>query len=84
MRPQYLTPSEEFYLNGFVCEETIRHLLDHQITFDIVQTVQEVQEELDGIFKCLPEDNTEWWVKEIEERIAKVEALLSNYQETLE
>jgi len=46
--------------------------------------VQTVQEQLDGIFKCLPEDNTEWWVKEIEERIAKVEALLSNYQETLE
>lgn len=81
MRPQYLTPSEEFYLNGFVCEETLRHLLDYQITFDFVQTVQE---QLDGIFKCLPEDNTEWWVKEIEERIAKVEALLSNYQETLE
>lgn len=35
-------------------------------------------------FNCLPEDNAEWWVKEIEERIAKVEALLSNYQETLE
>ena len=29
-------------------------------------------------------DNTEWWVNEIEERIAKVEALLSIYQETLE
>lgn len=81
MRPQYLTPSEEFYLNGFVCEETARHLLDYQITFDIVQTVQE---ELDGIFKCLPEDSTGWWVKEIEDRIAKVKALLSNYQETLE
>ena len=81
MRPQYLTPSEEFYLNGFVCEETIRHLLDYQITFDIVRTIQE---ELEGIFKCLPEDNAEWWVKEIEERVAKVEALLSNYQETLE
>ena len=81
MRPQYLTPSEEFRLNGFVCDDTVHHLLDHQITFDFVQTIQE---ELDGIFNCLPEDNTEWWVKEIEERIAKVEALLSNYQETLE
>ena len=81
MRPQYLTPSEEFYLNGFVCEETLRHLLDYQITFDFVQTIQE---ELEGIFKCLHEDNTELWVNEIEERIAKVEALLSNYQETLE
>ena len=81
MRPQYLTPSEEFYLIGFVCEETLRHLLDHQITFDFVQTVQE---QLTGIFECLPEDNTEWWVNEIEGRIAKVEALLSIYQETLE
>ena len=62
-------------------KKTLRHLLDYQITFDFVRTVQE---ELDGIFKCLPEDNTEWWVKEIEGRIAKVEALLSNYQETLE
>lgn len=64
-----------------MCEETVRHLLDYQITFDIVQTIQG---HLDGIFECLPEDNTEWWVKEIEERIAKIEALLSNYQEALE
>lgn len=81
MRPQYLTPSEEFRLHGTLCVETQEHLLDYQITFDFVQTVQE---QLDGIFKCLPEDNAEWWVNEIEERIAKVEALLSNYQETLE
>lgn len=81
MRPQYLTPSEEFYLNGFVCEETVRHLLDYQITFDFVE---EIEAHVEEIFKCLPEDNTEWWVKEIEARIAKVEALLSNYQETLE
>ena len=46
--------------------------------------VELIQEQLTEIFECLPEDNTEWWVKEIEERIAKVEALLSNYQETLE
>lgn len=81
MRPQWLTPSEEFSLNGVVCDETVRHLLDYQITGAVVDLIQE---QLNGIFECLPEDNTEWWVKEIEERIAKVEALLSNYQETLE
>lgn len=80
MRPQYLTPSEEFYLNGFVCEETVRHLLDYQITFDFVQTVQE---ELDGILKCLPKRRTKQ-VREIEECIGKIEALLLNCQETLE
>lgn len=81
MRPTWLTPSEEFSLNGDVCEETLRHLLDYQITFDFVG---EIEGHVEEIFKCLPEDNTEWWVKEIEDRIAKIEALLSNYQETLE
>lgn len=81
MRPSWLAPSEEFSLNGVVCDETLRHLLDYQITGAVVDLIQE---QLNGIFECLPEDNTEWWVKEIEERISKVEALLSNYQETLE
>ena len=81
MRPSWLTPSEEFSLHGTLCVETQEHLLDYQITGAVVDLIQE---ELDGIFKCLPEDNTEWWVKEIEERIGKVEALLSIYQETLE
>ncbi len=81
MRPSWLTPSEEFRLHGDLCVETQEHLLDYQITGAVVELIQE---QLTGIFKCLPEDNTEWWVNEIEERIAKVEALLSNYQETLE
>ena len=81
MRPTWLSPSEEFRLHGALCVETQEHLLDYQITFDFVEKIEEHVEE---IFKCLPEGNTEWWVKEIEERIAKIEALLSNYQETLE
>lgn len=81
MRPNWLTPSEEFRLHGALCIETQEHLLDYQITGAVVDLIQG---HLDGIFECLPEDNTEWWVKEIEERIAKVEALLSIYQETLE
>lgn len=81
MRPSWLAPSEEFRLHGVLCVETQEHLLDYQITGAVVDLIQE---QLTGIFKCLPEDNTEWWVKEIEERVAKVEALLSIYQETLE
>ena len=81
MRPSWLTPSEEFRLHGTLCVETQEHLLDYQITSEVVELIQG---HLDGVFKCLPEDNAEWWVNEIEERIAKVEALLSNYQETLE
>ena len=81
MRPSWLAPSEEFRLHGALCVETQEHLLDYQITGAVVELIQE---QLTGIFECLPEDNTEWWVKEIEERIAKVEALLSIYQETLE
>ena len=81
MRPSWLTPSEEFRLHGTLCVETQEHLLDYQITSEVVELIQG---HLDGVFKCLPEDNAEWWVKEIEERIAKVEALLSIYQETLE
>ena len=81
MRPSWLTPSEEFRLHETLCVETQEHLLDYQITSEVVELIQD---QLDDIVKCLPEDNTEWWVKEIEERIAKVEALLSIYQETLE
>ena len=81
MRPNWLAPSEEFRLYGALCVETQEHLLDYQITGAVVDLIQE---QLTGIFECLPEDNTEWWVKEIEERIAKVEALLFIYQETLE
>ena len=82
MRPSWLTPSEEFRLHGTLCVETQEHLLDYQITCGVV--VDLIQEQLTGIFECLPEDNAEWWVKEIEERITKVEALLSIYQEALE
>lgn len=81
MRPTWLTPSEEFRLHGTLCVETQEHLLDYQIPSEVVELIQE---QLTGIFKCLPEDSAEWWVKEIEERIAKVEALLSIYQETPE
>ena len=81
MRPSWLAPSEEFRFHGALCVETQEHLLDYQITGVVVDLIQE---QLTGIFECLPEDNTEWWVNEIEERIAKVEALLSIYQETLE
>ena len=81
MRPSWLAPSEEFRLHGTLCVETQEHLLDYQIASEVVELIQE---QLTGIFECLPEDNAEWWVKEIEERIAKVEALLSIYQETLE
>ena len=81
MRPNWLAPSEEFRLHGALCVETQEHLLDYQITGAVVDLIQE---QLTGIFECLPEDNTEWWVNEIEESIAKVEALLSIYQEALE
>ena len=81
MRPSWLAPSEEFHLHGTLYVETQEHLLDYQITSAVVELIQE---QLTGIFECLPEDNTEWWVNEIEGRIAKVEALLSIYQETLE
>ena len=81
MRPSWLTPSEEFRLHGTLCVETQEHLLDYQITSEVVDLILE---QLTGIFEWLPEDNAEWWVKEIEERIGKVEALLSIYQETLE
>lgn len=80
MRPQYLTPSEEFRLHGTLCVETQEHLLDYQITSDVVELIQD---QLDDILKCLSKRRTKQ-AQEIKECIAKVEALLSNYQETLE
>lgn len=58
MRPSWLTPSEEFRLHGALCVETQEHLLDYQITGAVVDLIQE---QLTGIFECLPEDNAEWW-----------------------
>lgn len=80
MRPHWLTPSEEFRVHGTLCVETQEHLLDYQITFDFVQTVQE---QLDDIVKCLPKRLTRQ-AQEIRECVGKIEALLLIYQETLE
>ena len=80
MRPSWLTPSEEFRLHGTLCVETQEHLLDYQITPEVVELIQE---QLDDIVKCLPKRLTQQ-SREIRECVAKVEALLSIYQETLE
>ena len=80
MRPSWLAPSEEFRLHGTLCVETQEHLLDYQLTSEVGELIQE---QLDHIVKCLPKRLTRQ-AREIEERIAKVEALLSIYQETLE
>lgn len=80
MRPHWLTPSEEFRVYGTLCVETQEHLLDYQITSEVVELIQE---QLDDIVKCLPKRLTQQ-AREIRERVANVEALLSNYQETLE
>ena len=80
MRPSWLTPSEEFRLHGTLCVETQEHLLDYQITSEVVELIQE---QLDHIVKCLPKRLTRQ-AREIRECVAKVEALLSIYQETLE
>ena len=80
MRPSWLTPSEEFRLHGALCVETQEHLLDYQITGAVVELIQE---QLDDIVKCLPKKRTQR-AREIIECVAKVEALLSIYQETLE
>ena len=80
MRPHWLTPSEEFRVYRTLCVETQEHLLDYQITSEVVELIQE---QLDDIVKCLPKRLTQQ-AREIRERVANVEALLSNYQETLE
>ena len=80
MRPSWLTPSEEFRLHGTLCVETQEHLLDYQITSEVVELIQE---QLDHIVKCLPKRLTQQ-AREIRECVAKVEALLSIYQEPLE
>ena len=79
MRPHWLTPSEEFRLHGTLCVETQEHLLDYQITSEVVELIQE---QLDDIVKCLPKRLTQQ-AREIKECVGKIEALLLNYQETL-